>query len=235
MHALNFQIIGHIESCFTSKFGIPRQANLVPQLRARLILRPEFSGDSVRGLADFSHVWVMFYFHVTAAQGWKKLIHPPKLGGKTKVGVFASRSNFRPNPIGLSAVKLEGIENQGANTILHLSGGDFLDQTPVLDVRPYLPYADAIMNADNAWAQTSEKTPNHPIIWLEDAATSLKTQENTAKIAEHRALIEALLRQDPRPGFHHSPTRAYHMVLTFAEIRWRVQENHIEIFEYRAR
>lgn len=234
MQAFNFQIIGHIESCFSSKFGIPRQANLVPQLRARLVLRPEFSGDSVRGLADFSHVWVMFYFHATATQGWKKLICPPKLGGKTKVGVFASRSNFRPNPIGLSAVKLEQIEHRGAQTILHVSGGDFLDQTPILDIRPYLPYADAIMNAENAWAQTLEKTPNYAIVWTENAANALQNQDHPAKIDETRTLIEALLRQDPRPGFHDSPTRTYHMVLTFAEVRWRVQANGIEIFDYRA-
>lgn len=232
---LHFHPIGLIKSCFQTKFGIPRQPNLAPSARGMLILNPEYSGESVRGLEAFSHLWITFYFHATAAQSWKKLIKPPKLGSKIKVGVFASRSNFRPNPIGLSVVKLESIEHTPHNTILHLSGLDILTDTPVLDIRPYLPYCDSVPNAQSAYAKSGNDLPRFPIIWHEHAKHMLgQLCAHPHEYQHATTLIEELLTLDPRPGYHDDPERHYQMSLDCAEVVWCVRDCAIEVLEIRA-
>ena len=153
MTALQFSPIGMISSCYKEKFGIPRQPGLVPAATAELILGDEFGEESVRGLEGFSHIWLNFVFHKTQAQGWKQMVRPPRLGGNEKVGVFASRSTFRPNPVGLSVVELLCVKIKKGRVVLHLAGCDLLEGTPVLDIKPYLPYADIIPGAKGGFAK----------------------------------------------------------------------------------
>ena len=153
MKSLNFTPIGHISSCYKEKFGIPRQPGLVSAAKAKLTLDEMFDEECVRELEDFSHIWLQFVFHQTHTQGWKSMVRPPRLGGNSKVGVFASRSTFRPNPIGLSVVELDNIEIINSQVVLHFKGCDLVDGTPILDVKPYLPYVDAIPEAKAGYAK----------------------------------------------------------------------------------
>ena len=148
-----FHPIGVVYSCFSEKFGIPRQPGLVPAARATLEILPPYDRDEAfRGLDDFSHLWIVFVFHGIDAEKWQPTVRPPRLGGNTRVGVFASRSGFRPNPIAISSVVLESIRRDHGKMVLELSGIDILDQTPVLDIKPYLPYADSIPDANGGYA-----------------------------------------------------------------------------------
>lgn len=151
--SVTFEPIGVIRSCFREKFGIPRQAGLVAEAPATLeIMAPYNRAEAFRGLAEFSHVWIVFLFHDINRDGWRPTVRPPRLGGNKRVGVFATRSGYRPNPIGLSAVALEKITQESGKLRLHLTGGDFLDGTPVLDVKPYVPYADRLPAATGGFA-----------------------------------------------------------------------------------
>jgi tRNA-Thr(GGU) m(6)t(6)A37 methyltransferase TsaA len=163
--------IGTIHSCYGEKFGIPRQPGLVKSATATLELLPPYnSPDALRGLDGFSHLWVIFLFHQSTRNQWKATVRPPRLGGNERVGVFASRSNFRPNPIGLSVVELLTVEG----TQLHLGGGDFLDGTPVLDIKPYLPYADCIPSATGAFA-TRTPEPVNTVECPDEAERAIQT------------------------------------------------------------
>ena len=148
--------IGTIASPYKQRFAIPRQPGLVKSARAKIHLNASFSKDAVKGIDEFSHIWVIFKFHESRGQGFKEVVRPPKLGGKVGRGVFATRSPFRPNDVGLSVVKLLGLGEDGKQVVLEIEGGDFLDGTPVYDIKPYVPYADAIEDATSAWAQTEE-------------------------------------------------------------------------------
>jgi tRNA-Thr(GGU) m(6)t(6)A37 methyltransferase TsaA len=148
----NFTTIGWVRSPFPDKFGVPRQAGLHTLSSVIELATPFDAADCVRGLEGFSHLWVSFIFHLTAAQGWQPLVRPPRLGGNRKVGVFASRSPFRPNPLGLSVVKLEGIQRDNGKTLLLIRGGDFVDGTPVVDIKPYIAFADAVESAVSGYA-----------------------------------------------------------------------------------
>ena len=161
---LVFHPIGIVHSCFTEKFGIPRQAGLVPAARATLEILPPFDQkEAFRGLDDFSHLWIVFVFHGIVAGKWQPTVRPPRLGGNTRVGVFASRSGFRPNPIGISSVVLESVRRDHGKLLLDVAGIDMLDQTPVLDIKPYLPYADSIPDANGGYASD----PPRPSISIE--------------------------------------------------------------------
>ena len=145
--------IGIIHSCFSEKFGIPRQPGLVPVARAILEMRPPYDRDeAVNGLETFSHLWIIFVFHANPKGKWQPTVRPPRLGGNRRLGVFATRSGFRPNPIGLSVVRLEGIRRYKNKLLLDLSGVDLLDRTPVLDIKPYLPYVDSVPDAIGGFA-----------------------------------------------------------------------------------
>ena len=226
MHSLNFQPIGFVTSCYQEKFGIPRQPGLVAAAKSQLILSDSFGEESIRGLEGFSHIWLQFIFHETQQQGWKEMVRPPRLGGNKKVGVFASRSTFRPNPIGLSVVELSSIELKNSTVILHLLGCDLLNKTPVLDIKPYLPYVDALPDAVGGFA--TEK----PASLLEVSFTSLaKTQCEQVSMGlgeDIEALISQILALDPRPSYQNNSSdedRIYRMKLYHFDLSWQYCEN----------
>lgn len=213
-----FAPIGVIRSCFREKFGIPRQPGLVPAARATLELLPPYNQPAaVRGLESFSHLWLVFVFHGIPAGRWQATVRPPRLGGNRRLGVFATRSPFRPNPIGLSAVKLERITVRQGRAVLHLVGVDLLDGTPVLDLKPYLPYADRIMEASGGFA--SEAPTAELTVDFSPAACAFCAAWPEGDLQE---LIRQILRQDPRPAYERAnpESQAYGMKLYNLNVRW---------------
>jgi tRNA (adenine37-N6)-methyltransferase len=194
--------IAHIRSCYPERFGIPRQSGLVSAATAQIVF-PN-TGDNqlaLRGIEEFSHLWVVFWFHGQDYGGFKPLVSPPRLGGRTQVGVYASRSPNRPNPIGLSAVALDRVETTRSQILLHIAGVDLLDGTPVLDLKPYIPYADAIPTATSAWATL--EMPGFAVCWAEAAIVALEECWAQGRVGDRegiQALIEGTIGQDPRPA-----------------------------------
>lgn len=196
MPELNFEPIGYIETCFKERFGTPRQPSLVPSSWGILRLRPELNlNKALEGLEGFSHIWLIFLFHQNTNKGIKAKVHPPRLDGES-IGLFATRTPHRPNPIGLSAVKLERIENG----VLYVSGVDLLDGTPILDIKPYLPSSDQISHATGGWTDTKpERTLN--VIFTPEAIEDLK-KAFPDRFEQARSAIEEILTLDPRPIFY---------------------------------
>lgn len=218
----HFHPIGVIRSCFREKFGIPRQPRLALAARATLELLPPYDQPvMVRGLEGFSHLWVIFVFHGVPAGRWHPTVRPPRLGGNRRLGVFATRSTFRPNPIGLSAVELEGIAIYGRRVVLHLKGVDLLDGTPVLDIKPYLPYADAIATAMGGFASTVPESL--AAVEFSPAAAAFCREWSEGDLRE---LLGQILRQDPRPAYEQndSALRRYGMKLYDCDVRWEMRE-----------
>jgi tRNA (adenine37-N6)-methyltransferase len=214
------QIIGTIRSCYKEKFGIPRQAGLTPSARAELELAGPFARpEIVRGLEEFSHLWLVFLFHEAVSEGWQWTVRPPRLGGRRRLGVFATRSPHRPNHIGLSAVRLLGIETGGGGVTLKLGGVDLLDGTPVLDVKPYLPYSDRLGEATSGWADADRA--EIPVIFTPTAASCAAAyRQRTGRSL--LPLIEEVLRQDPRPASQRGRRTRFAMTLWDVTIRWQV-------------
>jgi tRNA (adenine37-N6)-methyltransferase len=187
--------IATVRTCFGGKFGVPRQPGLCPSAWGRLVFHPPYrSPEAVRGIEGFSHVWLIFGFHETVDQGWKPTVRPPRLGGNQRVGVFASRSTFRPNGLGLSLVRLEGVDLAAANSpVLLLGGVDLLDGTPVYDVKPYLPYAEALPEASGGFA--TEGIVRLPVEIAPEAAADFASLS-----ARARAVLLEALSLDPRPA-----------------------------------
>jgi tRNA-Thr(GGU) m(6)t(6)A37 methyltransferase TsaA len=200
MESFSFEPIGVFHTCFKEKFGIPRQPGLVTGADGFIKLRPDPSMRmAIRELESFSHLWVIFVFHRHDARAWKPSIRPPRLGGARKVGVLASRSPHRPNPIGLSAVKIERIEVDAPGGIeIHVSGVDVLDGTPVLDIKPYLPYADSIPQAAAGWA--AEPIARTEVEFTEPALRAIDLK-GEGRYPQLRAMIVEMLSLDPRPAF----------------------------------
>ena len=222
----SFKPIGVIRSCFTEKFGIPRQAGLVPQARAILEILPEFRRrEAFRGLEEFSHIWLLFVFHANAEQPWKATVRPPRLGGNRRVGVFASRSGFRPNRIGQSVAALSKVEAGNQKLALHLGGIDLLDGTPVLDIKPYLPYADSLPNAACGYAD-GKPEPSLPVTFSDQALQTCRVLERQQPGLEN--LIRGLIALDPRPAYHENrPQRgSYGMRLWDWNVRFCVTGSH---------
>lgn len=224
----HFKPIGIIHSCFTQKFGIPRQPGLSSHASATLELFHEYAcAEAVRELTTFSHIWVVFVFHQNTELKWKPTVRPPRLGGNKRIGVFASRSGYRPNPIGISAVRLQGIESDAGKTVLHLGGVDLLDGTPVLDIKPYIPYADAIIDAESGYAK--QAPPLNFDVSFSDAAQAscvLLEQEGYSNL---RSLIVQLLATDTRPGYYEKkPSKNdFAMRLWDIDIQWRIKEKDV--------
>ena len=219
----HFETIGIIHSPFTDKFGIPRQPGLVTAARCRLELLPPYAReDAFTEIDGFSHAWLIFVFHACIDGGWRPTVRPPRLGGQRRVGVFASRAPFRPNPIGISAVRIEGLERSKGRLYLNLTGADLLDGTPVLDIKPYVPYADAIPDADGGFANEAPGTPIR-VQFSEQAEQAIARFDPLGE-RQLRLLIEQLLQQDPRPGYMgRYPDRTdFGMCLYELNIRWRV-------------
>ncbi len=232
MKLLNISPIGRIHSCYKEKFGIPRQPGLVRSSTAELCLNKDFTEESVRGLSDFSHIWLSFIFHKNIDQGWKPLVRPPRLGGNKKMGVFATRSPFRPNGTGLSVVELLSIDIKPSGIVLHLGGCDLLDKTPVFDIKPYLPYIDSVSDARGGFAV---KSPTHK---MRVSFTALARQQ--CEQAEKRLekpvclLIEEILGLDPRPSYQQGEVgdRVYAMKLYDFDLRWKYcEDNEIQVLE----
>lgn len=216
-----FAPIGIVRSCFREKFGIPRQPGLVEVARATLELLPPYNQPAaIRGLEGFSHVWLVFVFHGVPAGRWQPTVRPPRLGGNRRLGVFATRSTFRPNPIGLSAVALERIATGRGRVALHLAGVDLLDGTPVLDIKPYLPYADRIPAATGGFA--AEAPPPALAVEFSPAAAAFCAAWPVGDLGE---LIAQILRQDPRPAYARTdPAPRHHgMKLYDCDVRWNVR------------
>ncbi len=230
MMDFTFKPIGYIRSCFKEKFGIPRQPGLVKEARAVLELVPPYSQpEAVRGLDQYSHVWVQFVFHAAMRSEWKATVRPPKMGGNRRLGVFATRSNFRPNPIGLSVVELEKVEVVNGKSVLHLKGGDFLDGTPVLDVKPYLPYSDSVSDAADGYGCAS--TPQKKIVFSAKAEEDVKQAEQT--YPHIRPFIAELLANDPRPGYQNDSERVYGCNIYDYNLQWCQQDSIITVLGLR--
>ena len=219
-----FQTVARIRSDFPTKFGIPRQSGLVQALRSEVVFEPEFrNDDALRGMEGFSHLWLLWEFSAARRETWSPTVRPPRLGGDERVGVFASRSPFRPNPIGLSCVKLEEIRRTpDAGAVLVVSGADLMDGTPILDIKPYLPYADAHPEARGGFAQDAPKS----------ALTIDFPTDLLALIPEgRREALCSVLALDPRPAYQEDPERVYGMAFAGKNIRFTVQENTLTVRE----
>lgn len=220
-----FPAIGIIHSCFKEKFGIPRQPGLAPLAKARLELLPPYNElAALDGLENCSHLWVQFVFHANKREEWKPKVKPPRLGGNKTLGVFATRSPTRPSPIGLSVCTLEGIVQEGTRLWLELGGVDLLDGTPVLDIKPYVPYVDLVPEAINRFAEAAPVLV--PVSFTPDATRQCAIHPNP-KLAD---LIRQILQQDPRPQYQQpDPTRLYGMKLLDLDVQWRYVEEAIEV------
>ncbi len=216
-----FEPIGHIQSCFTEKFGIPRQPGLVSDARAVVEIESAFQRiEAFQALEGFSHIWILFVFHHCPST-WKTTVRPPRLGGNRRVGVFASRSGFRPNPIGQSVVELVSIEAGRGPVRLHVKGVDLMDGTPVLDIKPYLPYADCRPHARAGYAGDKPHAAKR-VVFSPTAARACRKFENDSRPNLLR-LITELLSLDPRPGYAGaSRKRDYGMRLWDLDVRFSV-------------
>lgn len=201
--------IAHLYNAYAEKFGVPRQGNLAPHVVSEIHFESAYRNeDCVRGIEGFSHLWLIWGFHRNGSD-WHPTVRPPRLGGNTRVGVFASRSPFRPNGLGLSVVKLVSVE---PGPVLRVSGADMVDGTPIFDIKPYVPYSDAIPEAAAGFTEA----PWHPL------AVQLPEDKLPADAAWVAALRETLA-QDPRPAYHEQPERVYHLVLKPYEADFRVE------------
>jgi len=220
---LRMRPVGMIESPFPSKFGIPRQPGLAASVPCVLRLNsPYDTADFTRGLEAFSHVWLIWRAHLNPkVEAPAPLVRPPRLGGNKRVGVFASRSVFRPNSIGLSVVKLQGVVKVEGRVHLRLEGADIANGTPVYDVKPYLPYADIVPNAVGGFA------PKAPVATLQ-VEFSKEAEKNCVSEAWRKQLVQVLA-QDPRPAYHNDPSRLYSLRYSIAEITFRVAENVLRV------
>ncbi len=218
MENLYIKPIAHIRSDFPSKFGIPRQSGLVQELRSTIVFEPEFRNpDTLRGIEDFSHLWLVWHFSQALRQGWSATVRPPRLGGNTRMGVFATRSPFRPNSLGLSCVRLLGLEQtQTQGVVLHVGGADLMDGTPIFDIKPYVPYSDCHPDALGGFTDTAGDfllQVNFPA----DLLALLPEEKREAAIG--------VLSHDPRPSYQNQPDRIYGMVFAGFDIRFTVAGN----------
>lgn len=218
------KIIARIKSDFPEKFGIPRQAGLVPELESKIVFEPEYRDpNALRGIDGWSHLWLIWQFSEAIRGDWSPTVRPPRLGGNERVGVFATRSPFRPNPIGLSCVKLERVEAEdGLGIVLYVSGADLMDGTPIYDIKPYLAYTDSHPEARGGFAA---EVFGHSL--EVDFPYNLLERLPEAK---RRAVIEVLA-EDPRPAVQHDPERVYGLAFAGREIKFRVDENRLFVVD----
>lgn len=229
MDALSLRPIGVVRTPFREKFGIPRQGGLVDEVRGVVELAPPFDREEAwRGIEGFSHLWLITWFH--AAKGEAGLtVRPPRLGGNARLGVFATRAPYRPNPLGLTLVRLETVEPTGAGVRLVVRGADLLDGTPVLDIKPYVPYADALPEATGGFAPEAPEARLR-VVWTEKARGQC-VHEST-RHPDLMALIEGVLSRDPRPAYQaEAPGRVYGVRLYELDVRWSVQQDVVTVLE----
>ena len=212
---MTLKVIAHIHTAFPTKFGIPRQSGLVEDLRGEVVFTPEYrSADAVRGLEDFSHIWLVWQFSGAVRDSWSPTVRPPRLGGNTRMGVFATRSPFRPNPLGLSSVKLEAIEHRpDVGPVLIVRGADLMDGTPIYDIKPYRPYADC--HPDAAEGFTGQTRFHHLQVVFPPELLARVPQDD-------RDSLTGVLASDPRPSYQHDPERIYGMEFSGLEVHFMV-------------
>ncbi|MFT4146742.1 MAG: tRNA (N6-threonylcarbamoyladenosine(37)-N6)-methyltransferase TrmO [Mobilitalea sp.] len=211
------KIIARIRTEFPEKFGIPRQSGIVDSVKATIVFEPEYRNiDSLRGLEGFTHIWLIWGFFHTKADTWSPMVKPPRLGGNKRMGVFATRSPFRPNPLGLSSVKLEGIEiNPELGPVLRVSGADLMDQTPIYDIKPYLAYTDSHPEATGGFAE-SLKDYELKVIFPEELKNQIPEK--------HHEALYGIMAHDPRPSYHDDPERIYGFAYAGFNIRFTVAD-----------
>lgn len=218
--------IGVIRTDFPEKFGIPRQSGLIDELRSTLVFEPEFRvPEALRGIEQYSHLWLIWEFSKAVRDDWSPTVRPPRLGGNTRMGVFATRSPFRPNPLGLSCVRLVGVEyNTPEGAVLHLAGADLMDGTPIYDIKPYLPYVDCKPEASNGFALAQQ----------EGVLEVRLPEELAARIPpEKLPALKAVLAQDPRPQYISDPEREFTMSFAGFEVSFTVSGNTLSVTEIR--
>ncbi|WP_305841491.1 tRNA (N6-threonylcarbamoyladenosine(37)-N6)-methyltransferase TrmO [Photobacterium leiognathi] len=188
--------IGIIHSPYKEKFAVPRQPGLVPSARSEIILQGDANSlEAVRGLEQFSHLWLLFLFDQNLEAGWRPTVRPPRLGGNERIGVFASRATFRPNGIGMSTVELKGVRHENGNVIIELGGVDLVDGTPIVDIKPYIPYSDSLPQAQGGFASSAPDLM--PVCFSETALNQLPAKNK----AYYQTVISEVLAQDPRPAY----------------------------------
>ena len=218
------KVIAQMHCDFSTKFGIPRQSGLVKALKGTVVFAPEYRNpDAVRGLEGFSHIWLIWQFSQAVRKTWSPTVRPPRLGGNARLGVFATRSPFRPNNIGLSSVRLERVElHTPEGPVLHVSGADLMDGTPIFDIKPYIPYADCHPDAQAGFTTQLD----------ERMVTVECPPELLNKIpAETQPALLAVLSHDPRPSYQNDPERVYGMAFAGWNVRFRVQEKVLTVCE----
>lgn len=222
MELHHFKVIARIQTDFKTKFGIPRQSGLVQEVKGKIIFEPDYrNADAVRGIEDFTHIWLIWQFSEAVREQWSPTVRPPRLGGNKRMGVFATRSPFRPNAIGLSCVRLEKVEyTQSNGPVLHVSGVDLMDGTPIYDIKPYLPYADCHPEAVGGFAST----PKEATLQVVDPNNLLSNL-----CEEKRTALVGVLSQDPRPTYQNDPKRVYGMCFGGYEVKFRVVESKLWI------
>ena len=227
MDDVTIQVIARMRSDFPTKFGIPRQSGLVEQLHSTIIFEPEFRNpDALRGIEDFSHLWLIWQFSEAVRTGWSPTVRPPRLGGNTRLGVFATRSPFRPNNLGLSSVKLLGVERtKDFGTVLHVAGADLMDGTPIFDIKPYLPYGDCHTDSTGGFTDNAEDF----ILDVDFPADLLRI----LPVAKQEAAL-AVLSHDPRPSYQRAADRIYGLTFAGFDIRFRVEEKNLHVIEVNA-
>lgn len=218
MEQLTMHIIANIHSDFPTKFGIPRQSGLVEELTAKIVFTPDYRApEAVRGLEDFSHIWLIWQFSKAVREHWSPTVRPPRLGGNTRMGVFATRSPFRPNAIGLSCVRLLKVEpNTPEGPVLTVAGADLMDGTPILDIKPYIPYADCQPEATGGFTDTAGDF----LLKVEFPPELLSMVPE-----DRREALIGVLRHDPRPSYQRNAERVYGMEFAGVNVRFKVAED----------
>ena len=218
------QAIARMHSDFSSKFGIPRQSGLVQELRSTIVFEPEFRNpDALRGIEEFSHLWLIWQFSEAVRQGWSATVRPPRLGGNTRMGVFATRSPFRPNNLALSSVTLLGVEQtKNYGTVLHVGGADLMDGTPIFDIKPYIPYGDCHPDAVGGFTDRAGEFLLN-VEFPQQLLELLPEDKRDAAIG--------VLSHDPRPSYQRNPERVYGLPFAGVDIRFTVKENVLTVQE----
>lgn len=224
MENVMIQPIAHMQSDFPTKFGIPRQSGLVDELRSTIVFEPEFRNpDTLRGIEGYSHLWVIWQFSEALRTEWSPTVRPPRLGGNTRMGVFATRSPFRPNSLGLSCVKLLKVEHtEEHGTVLHVGGADLMDGTPIFDIKPYIPYSDCLKDAVGGFTEDAEDF----LLEVDFPAELLETLPENK-----RAAAVGVLSHDPRPSYQRSPERVYGLTFAGFDIRFTVSGKSLHVQE----
>ena len=224
MENVSIRIIARMHSDFPTKFGIPRQSGLVSSLRSTIVFEPEYrNADALRGLEDFSHLWIIWQFSEAVRTDWSPTVRPPRLGGNTRMGVFATRSPFRPNNLGLSSVKLIGLEEtRDYGTVIHVAGADLMDGTPIFDIKPYIPYSDCHADATGGFTDTAGDFLLQ-VVFPEDLLVLLPEEKRESAIG--------VLSHDPRPSYQRKPDRIYGLNFAGYDTRFRVCEETLTVLE----